>query len=89
MSGSISASSGECDTAGIQLLLMACAGARAKGKGFAIVGQTAAFRAALDRLGIPIECIDAAAAGPDDGTGDRMTARDAATHPADRCNEPG
>ncbi len=60
---------GQIDTAGIQLLLMVRAGARAKGKGFALVGQTNSFRAALDRIGIPIAGIDAAAAGPDDGTG--------------------
>ena len=45
---------GQIDTAGIQLLLMVRAGARAKGKGFALVGQTDSFRAALDRIGIPI-----------------------------------
>ena len=32
---------GECDTAGIQLLLMACASARAKGRRLQTIGQTA------------------------------------------------
>ncbi len=48
---------GECDTSGLQLLLMACARARANGQGFATTGHTAAFRAALVRVGIPIECL--------------------------------
>jgi anti-sigma B factor antagonist len=64
---------GQIDTAGIQLLLMVRAGARAKGKGFALVGQTDSFRAALDRIGIPIAGIEQPAMGPDDGivVGDR------------------
>jgi hypothetical protein len=48
---------------------MVRAGARAKGKGFALVGQTDSFRAALDRIGIPTAGIDSPAMGPDDGTG--------------------
>lgn len=60
---------GQIDTAGIQLLLMVRAGARAKGKGFAVVGQTESFRTALDRVGIPIADINSPATGPDDGTG--------------------
>jgi anti-anti-sigma factor len=59
----------QCDTAGIQLLLMTCASARAKGKGFVTTGHTAAFRGALDRAGIPIECLEALPAVPDDGSG--------------------
>ena len=49
---------GECDTAGLQLLLMACASARAKRQGFATIGHTAAFRAALERIGIPMACLE-------------------------------
>ena len=60
---------GQIDTAGIQFLLMVRAGARAGGKGFAVVGQTDSFRAALERVGIPIAAIGQPATGPDDGTG--------------------
>lgn len=49
---------GECDTAGIQLLLMACASARAKRQPFATIGHTAAFRAALERIGISMACLE-------------------------------
>jgi anti-sigma B factor antagonist len=49
---------GECDTAGVQVLLMACASARAKDQAFAITGHTAALRTALDRAGIPVECLE-------------------------------
>jgi len=49
---------GECDTAGLQFLLMACASARAKGQAFATTGHTAALRTALDRAGIPVECLE-------------------------------
>jgi anti-sigma B factor antagonist len=49
---------GECDTAGIQLLLMACTSARAKGKRCITLSHTAAFRTALDRVGIPVECFE-------------------------------
>lgn len=44
---------GECDTAGIQLLLMACASARATGKIFATIGHTAAFLAASSVSAFP------------------------------------
>jgi anti-sigma B factor antagonist len=57
----------QCDTAGIQLLLMASASARASGKGFELIGDTALFRAALDRVGIPVECFDVQRA-PDNGS---------------------
>jgi anti-anti-sigma regulatory factor len=58
---------GECDTAGLQLLLMACASARAKGQGFATIGHTDAFRTALDRAGIPVQCLECAHAARDNG----------------------
>ena len=45
---------GQCDTAGIQLLLMACVSARAQGKRIAVIAQSAAFRAAIERIGIPV-----------------------------------
>jgi anti-sigma B factor antagonist len=57
---------GQCDTAGIQLLLMASVSARASGKGFELIGHTALFRAALDRVGIPVECFEVQTA-PDNG----------------------
>jgi anti-sigma B factor antagonist len=47
----------QCDTAGIQLLLMACASARASGKSFATLGHTAALQTALTRAGIPAELL--------------------------------
>jgi anti-anti-sigma regulatory factor len=46
---------GECDTAGIQLLLMTCASTRAKGRRCVTIGHTAEFRIALDRVGIASE----------------------------------
>jgi anti-anti-sigma regulatory factor len=45
-----------CDTAGIQLLLMARASATAKGKRFGTVAQSPSFRAAAERAGIPDNC---------------------------------
>jgi anti-anti-sigma regulatory factor len=60
---------GDCDTAGIQLLLMAGAAARAKGRRCVLIGHTDAFRAALDRVGIPVECFEFQAAARDDGQG--------------------
>ncbi len=61
---------GECDTAGIQLLLMTFASARAKGRRCITIGHTAAFRAALDRVGIAADCFDFQSPAPDDGHGD-------------------
>jgi len=49
---------GECDTAGVQLLLMASASARSKGKRFATFAQSASFEAAAQRIGIPAGCFD-------------------------------
>jgi anti-anti-sigma regulatory factor len=43
---------GECDTAGIQLLLMTCASARAKGRRCVTIGRTTMLCATLDRIGI-------------------------------------
>lgn len=57
----------ECDTAGLQLLLMTCASARAKGKKFATINTTAAFLAALERVGIPAECFRFQTAVPGSG----------------------
>jgi anti-anti-sigma factor len=56
----------QCDTAGIQLLLMACASARAKGKRFATMNHPAWFGAALERVGIPLDCFESLAADLDD-----------------------
>jgi len=56
---------GECDTAGLQLLLMACASVRAKGKRVVTIRHTAEFRAALDRIGIPLEYFEFQAAASD------------------------
>lgn len=57
---------GECDTAGLQLLLMTCASARAKGKRVVTIRHTVSFRTALDRVGIPVECFAFQAAALDD-----------------------
>ena len=56
---------GQCDTAGIQLLLMVGVSARAAGKGLGLIGDTASFHTALERVGIPAECF-AARTEPDD-----------------------
>jgi anti-anti-sigma regulatory factor len=61
---------GDCDTAGLQLLLMTCASARAKGKRCVTVGHTAAFRAALDRVGIAAASFALQAVARDDGQDD-------------------
>ena len=50
---------GQCDTAGIQLLLMTRASAGAAGNALITIGDTPAFRAALARLGIAAECFEA------------------------------
>ena len=44
---------GECDTAGVQLLLMVRASARSRGKTLTTPRQSAAFQASLERVGIP------------------------------------
>jgi anti-anti-sigma regulatory factor len=49
---------GECDTAGIQFLLMARASALAQGKRFATIAQSASFRTAILRIGVPVACFD-------------------------------
>jgi anti-anti-sigma regulatory factor len=43
---------GECDTAGMQLLLMARASARAQGKRFFTTALTSSFQAIVARIGI-------------------------------------
>jgi anti-anti-sigma regulatory factor len=62
---------GECDTAGMQLLLMTSASARANGRRCATIGHTPAFRAALDRIGIPAGCFDFTTAAPEPGADNR------------------
>jgi anti-sigma B factor antagonist len=58
---------GQCDTAGIQLLLMVCASARAKGKRLATSGHTNSLRLTLDRIGISVENLGSHTAVPEDG----------------------
>ena len=55
---------GECDTAGIQLLLMTCLSARAKGRRMVTLGHTLEFRMALDRIGIQPEPFDLQTSAP-------------------------
>jgi anti-sigma B factor antagonist len=62
---------GECDTAGIQLLLMASASARAGGRRCVTIAHTPAFRAALDRIGIPALCFEFTTAAFDRRPADR------------------
>jgi anti-anti-sigma regulatory factor len=57
---------GECDTAGLQLLLMTCASVRAKGKRIVTIRHASSFRAALDRAGIPVGYFEFQAAAFDD-----------------------
>jgi anti-anti-sigma factor len=45
----------DCDTAGLQLLLMARASARTQGKTFAVTARSTAFEAIVRRLGIADE----------------------------------
>ena len=59
----------QCDTAGIQLLLMTCASARARGKRFVTLGHTAALQAALTRAGIPVELLAYRTDEPGNGQG--------------------
>jgi anti-sigma B factor antagonist len=66
---------GECDTAGIQLLLMACTSARVNGRRCVTIGHTAAFRAALDRIGIQAEYFEFQTAALDPGTENRGSRR--------------
>ena len=63
----ISVELGQCDTAGIQLLLMVCASARAKGKRLATSGHTNSLRPTLDRIGISVESLGSHTAVPEDG----------------------
>jgi anti-anti-sigma regulatory factor len=45
----------DCDTAGIQLLLMTAASVCAKGRKCSTISATDAFQAALNRVGIPVQ----------------------------------
>jgi len=49
---------GECDTAGMQLLLMVRASAHAQGKRLAITARSAAFLLAVEHAGIPVGCFE-------------------------------
>lgn len=49
---------GECDTAGVQLLLMVLKSAKAKGNRRVTFSHSASFQAAADRIGIPAECFE-------------------------------
>jgi anti-anti-sigma factor len=49
---------GECDTAGIQLLLMARSGARLRGKKLWTTIQSETFRSAVARVGIIAGCFE-------------------------------
>lgn len=48
----------ECDTAGLQMLLMARASTFALGKRMVATIQSSAFQSALERVGIPAGCFD-------------------------------
>jgi anti-anti-sigma regulatory factor len=48
----------ECDTAGVQLLLMVRASLLARGKPFVTTAQSASFQAAVQRVGVPGGCFD-------------------------------
>ena len=48
----------DCDTAGVQLLLMARASARLQGKRLATVARSASFVEAVERIGIPVGWFD-------------------------------
>ncbi len=47
-----------CDTAGMQLLLMARASVRARGKAFGATAQSEAFQTAVDRVGVARGCFE-------------------------------
>ena len=53
----------DCDTAGLQLLLMARASANALGKRLATTARSAPFREAMERTGIPVGCFDSQEGG--------------------------
>jgi len=48
----------DCDTAGVQLLLMARASARLQGKRLATIARSASFAEAVERIGIPAGWFD-------------------------------
>ncbi len=47
-----------CDTAGLQLLLLARASARARGAKIQLIARPASFNTAADRIGIPSGAFD-------------------------------
>jgi anti-anti-sigma regulatory factor len=62
----------DCDTAGIQLLLMTCASARAKGTKLTTISHTVSFQAALGRIGIPGDGFDFQTTARDDTQDDHQ-----------------
>jgi hypothetical protein len=74
---------GECDTAGIQLLLVTSASARVNGGRCVTIAHTPAFRAALDRIGVPAGCFEFTTAALDPGPNNRGGRR-SRKRPADR-----
>ena len=74
---------GECDTAGIQLLLMTNASARVNGGRCATIAHTPAFRTALDRIGVPAGCFEFTTAALDPSADNRGRRR-SRKRPADR-----
>ena len=48
----------ECDTAGIQLLLMARASARSQNKSLSVTAYSASFQSTLERVGIPVDLFE-------------------------------
>ncbi|MDR3435216.1 STAS domain-containing protein [Telmatospirillum sp.] len=49
---------GGCDTAGIQLLLMARISAKSRGGKISVIAQSPSFRTALERVGISARCFE-------------------------------
>ncbi|MGA7713054.1 MAG: STAS domain-containing protein [Rhizomicrobium sp.] len=54
---------GECDTAGIQLLLMARASARSQSKSLFVTANSTSFLTTLERVGIPADVFEYRNAG--------------------------
>ena len=48
----------ECDTAGIQLLLMARASARSQRKSLSVTAHSKSFQSTLERIGIPADVFE-------------------------------
>ncbi len=53
----------DCDTAGVQLILMTRMDARARGLAFSAAEQSATFRAAAERIGIPANIFELSRSG--------------------------